>query len=607
MTPVSVPAARQAAADDFLGHPKGLYVCFFTEMWERFSFYGMKALLLLYLTKYHLFHDRAGLDLLGAYGGLVYCVPVIGGLLADRYLGMRKAVVFGGLLLCLGHLGMAVEGHAASLANGAVVRDERALMVFYFSLALIIMGVGFLKPNISTIVGKLYAPQDARRDSGFSLFYAGINLGALFASLVCGYLGETLGWRYGFGAAGIGMILGLGLFLWGQPYLRGHAEPPDAARLREKRGPLSRETWIYLGAIAGLVPVAILMWAAANTKFALGEHVSLALLLMLVVMACVLIWFTWFITTQCDAIQRGQMLSLMALIFLCLVFFVLYEQTYGSWVTFTDRMLTKDLFPSLVRAPGAIDWSGDGWQDVQMFFAHAPWSIYSLLIAPLSFVIASKLSDRSPNTKAAPILFGLSALLILLFLLHDLVLLPQTAGSLTFLGALFIVLLAPVFTGLWGWLDRYGWNPSKPVKSALGLALGGVAFLPLVAAAQQAGVDPQGLSSVWWLVLAYFILELGEMCLSPVGLSAVTQLSVPRVVSLMMGVWFLATAFSETLAAIVGKSAALDITAGQALNVAEASSKYAGLFQTLFWIGIGCGLLAFLASPWIRKGMHGVK
>ena len=191
-------------SDELFGHPKGLYVCFFTEMWERFSFYGMKALLFLYLTEHHLFGDRISYDVIGAYGGLVYCVPVLGGLLADRYLGMRKAVIFGAILLVLGHIGMGVEGDAARQSAQGVVRDQASLMVFYGSLALIIMGVGFLKPNISTIVGKLYPEGDPRRDSGFSLFYAGINLGALFASLICGYLGQTFGWSYGFGAAGVG-------------------------------------------------------------------------------------------------------------------------------------------------------------------------------------------------------------------------------------------------------------------------------------------------------------------------------------------------------------------------------------------------------------------
>lgn len=175
-----------AVSDELWGHPKGLYVCFFTEMWERFSFYGMKFLLVLYLTKYHLFSDADGLDVLGAYAGLVYALPVIGGMLADRYLGARKAVLFGGILLVLGHLLMAVEGDKAHMVNNLVVRDTDALNVFYLALALIIVGVGFLKPNISTIVGKLYPENDPRRDSGFTIFYMGINLGSFLATLICG-------------------------------------------------------------------------------------------------------------------------------------------------------------------------------------------------------------------------------------------------------------------------------------------------------------------------------------------------------------------------------------------------------------------------------------
>ncbi|MBW8811277.1 MAG: MFS transporter, partial [Lysobacter sp.] len=197
--------STSAPQRELFGHPIGLYVCFFTEMWERFSFYGMKALLFFYLTKYHLFKDDDSYDLIGAYGGMVYAVPVIGGLLADRFLGMRKAVTFGGILLVLGHLGMAFEGVQAAMVDGVVKRDQAALQAFYFSLALIIMGVGFLKPNISTIVGKLYPDNDPRRESGFTIFYAGINLGALVSGLICGYLGETYGWKYGFGAAGLGM------------------------------------------------------------------------------------------------------------------------------------------------------------------------------------------------------------------------------------------------------------------------------------------------------------------------------------------------------------------------------------------------------------------
>ena len=600
MTPLA-PAA--AGRDDFLGHPKGVYVCFFTEMWERFSFYGMKALLLLYLTKYHLFADGAGYDLIGAYGGLVYCVPVIGGVLADRWLGMRKAVVFGGLLLVAGHAGMALEGAAATMDGGVVTRDEGALRTMYVSLALIVMGVGFLKPNITGIVGRLYPAGDPRRDGGFSLFYAGINLGALLASLVCGYLGETLGWKYGFGAAGIGMLLGLAMFLWGQRYLHGYAEPPSPAALRAPVWGVPREWLIYAGAGLGVLPVAWLMWAAANGAFALGGEFSLALALMLLVLAVVMAWFLWFIATQCKPVQRRQMLALMALILMCLAFFTLYEQTYGSWVMFTDRMLTKDLFPSLVQPASVVVWSDSLAANVALFFGSAPWSTWALVAMPLSFVIASRWSERSVHPGPARMLFLGTAVLMVLLVLRDSLVLPQTAGSLTYLGAMFLVVLAPLFAWLWATLGRRGRDPSKPVKGALGLLFGGLSFIPLALAAQQVGATGM-VASVWWLVLAYLLLEIGEMCLAPVSLAAVTELSVPRVVSSMMGMWLLATAFSETLAAQFGKLAAMDVPADGALDLAHAATGFADLFWLMMWIGLGCAAIAMLASPWLRRAMR---
>jgi len=596
------PAPAAAGRDDFLGHPKGVYVCFFTEMWERFSFYGMKALLLLYLTKYHLFADGAGYDLIGAYGGLVYCIPVIGGLLADRWLGMRKAVVFGSLLLVAGHTGMAFEGAAAVSDAGVVVRDDGALRTMYLSLALIVMGVGFLKPNVTGIVGRLYPPDDPRRDGGFSLFYAGINLGALLASLVCGYLGETLGWRYGFGAAGIGMLLGLAMFLWGRRYLQGHAEPPSPAALRAPVLGLPREWAIYAGALLGVLPLAWLMWAAANGTFALGGELSLALVLMLAVLAGVLGWFSWFVATQCTPPQRRRMLALMALIFMCLVFFTLYEQTYGSWVMFTDRMLTKDLFPSLVQAPGVVVWSDGLAANLGLFLATAPWSTWGLLAMPAAFVVAVRGTERGAHAGLPRTIFLGTAGVMLLLVLRDSFVLPQTAGSLTYLGALFLVVLAPAFAWLWATLGRRGRDPSKPLKGALGLLFGGLSFVPLALAAQQVG-ETGAMASVWWLVLAYLLLEIGEMCLAPVSLAAVTELSVPRVVGLMMGMWLLATAFSETLAAQFGKLAAVDVPHDQAWDLAQAAGGYADLFWLLMWIGLGCGVVALAVAPWLRRAM----
>lgn len=576
----TVPPTASAApgTGEFLGHPKGLFVCFFTEMWERFSFYGMKALLLLYILKYHLFGDDAGYDLLGAYGGLVYAVPVIGGLLADRYLGMRKAVVLGGVLLVLGHVGMAYEGDAARVVGGVVVRDEGALQVFYLSLALIIMGVGFLKPNISTIVGRLYPDNDPRRDSGFTLFYAGINVGALFASLICAFLGETYGWKYGFGAAGIGMVAGLVMFLWGQKYLHGHAEPSDPARLNERVAGLSREWWIYIGSFAGVAVV----WQLIQRTWTVHGAMH--------VIAIVLVgWFAWFLWKHCTRVERQQMLALVFLIFGVLIFFSLYEQTYGSWVTFTDRLLTKDLFGV---APGG-------------YVPALPWAVYSLAASPPLMIAALMASDRG-RTGLAKGLVVTMAIGLGVAIVHDVVLVPQTAGSLTFLGAFFIVVLAPVFTWLWPWLERRGLNPSKPAKMGIGLVLAGLAFIPMLMAAEAAGASG-ALASVWWLVLAYFILELGEMCLSPIGLSAVTQLSVPRVVGLMMGAFWLGTAYSEVIAAQFGKLASLDIVEGEVIDMAVASARYAELFQAMLWVGVGSGLLFFVLTPLARRWMHGVK
>ncbi|WP_244755487.1 peptide MFS transporter [Pseudoxanthomonas helianthi] len=565
------------ARTDFLGHPKGVFVCFFTEMWERFSFYGMKALLLLYLLKHHRFNDDGGYDLIGAYGGLVYAVPVIGGLVADRWLGMRKSVLFGGVLLVLGHLGMAVEGEQARLVNGVVVRDEGALQVFYLSLALIVMGVGFLKPNISTIVGRLYAADDPRRDSGFTLFYAGINVGGLFAGLVCAFLGETYGWKYGFGAAGVGMLAGLAMFLWGQKYLQGHAEPPAPAKLRERVALLPREAWIYLLSLAGVAVV----WQLIQRTWTVQGAMHL-------VAAAFGAWFVWFLAKHCNRVQRQQMIALLVTILFVLVFFTLYEQSYGSWVTFSDRLMTKDMFPSLVSdASGTL-----------------PWSLFMMAATPALMVVALRASDRG-NARLARAMVWLLVLAMTAACFRDVVLVPQTAGSLTFLGSFFIVVLSPLFAWLWPWLERRGRNPGKPLKSAIGLLFAGLAFLPLLAAAKFAGGGAQ--ASVWWLVLAYLLLEIGEMCLSPIGLSAVTQLSVARVVGLMMGGFWLATAYSETLAAQFGKLASIDIPEGATIDFASAATKYANLFQLLLWIGLGCALLALVVAPLLRRMMHGVR
>ena len=527
----AIPAKSQLEYEQFLSHPKGLYVCFLTEMWERFSFYGMKALLLLYLVKYHLFDDANGYNLIGAYGGLVYAVPVLGGLVADRWLGMRKSVILGGVLLCLGHFGMAIEGHQAAVVSGKIVRDESALQMFYFSLALIIAGVGFLKPNISTIVGRLYTDNDPRRDSGFTIFYAGINLGAFIAPLLCGWLGETYGWRYGFGLAGLGMVAGLINFIYGQRHFYGVAEANDPDRLNQRVfGILRRETAIYVAAVFGVLVIwglvqthSVLLtftsWLPAMSPVILGLHS---------VTICLTFGVFWYLLKNATAVEKHRMTVLLVLILGGLTFFTLYEQTYGSWILFSDRLMNRNAF--------GIEWS---------------------------------------------------------------------ASQLSALGAMFILVLSPGFAWLWPRLEKQGLNPGKPAKTALGILVAGLSFAILVYSIDHPQAN--GFVSLWWLVLAYLVLEIGEIMLSPIGLSAVTQLSVPRLVSLMMGAWFLGTSYSEVLAAQLGKLSVVAQLDGQEINLGAAMGGYQSLFGLLFWIGLGIGIALLAFSPILNKGMHGLK
>jgi proton-dependent oligopeptide transporter, POT family len=501
----------------FLGHPRGLYVCFATELWERFSFYGMKFLLLLYLTKYHLFSDSNGLEVLGGYAALVYAMPVLGGLLADRYLGMRKAVIFGGVLLALGHLGMAFEGEQARIVSGQVERDESALQVFYFSLALIVIGVGFLKPNISTIVGRLYAVDDTRRDAGFTIFYMGINIGAFAATLLCGYLGETFGWHYGFGVAGIGMVIGLITFLRGQKHLHGLAEPHDPALLQQKSPlGLNMEYSIYL---CGLLAV-VVAWQMLQFHGAVGLTLNM-------LSVAVLIGLTWFITLRCSPTERGRMLVLIILTMSSVVFWALFEQAAASMTLYADRVLDRNIF---------------GWE--------------------------------------------------------------LTASQFGSMNAFFIFLFAPLFAWLWMFLGRRGLEPGTPVKFALGIAQAGLGFGALVIGA--ATPDEAGLVAGYWMVLAYLLHTTGELCLSPVGLSAVTKLAVPSVVGVMMGSWFLATAYSEFVAVQLAQLAAIETINGEVTDIGAALASYTELFTGLLYVGLGVAAVLLLLSPVLKKMMHGI-
>jgi POT family proton-dependent oligopeptide transporter len=500
--------------DDFFGHPKALFILFFTEMWERFSFYGMKALLIFYLTRYHLFTDVSGNLLIGSYAALVYAVPVIGGFIADKYLGFRKAIVFGGIMLVLGHLGMAYEGNAATQSvTGEITRDDTALQIFYFSLSLIVVGVGFLKANISSLVGELYEVGDKRRDSGFTLFYMGINLGSFLATLICVWLGEKYGWSYGFGAAGVGMFFGLLTFISGRRLLHGKGEPRFPEVLEKKSFGIKNEWIIYTLSVLS----ALIFWQMVQRH----EVVSYALM---VAGAASFVYILYYSITQLDKVAREQLMALTILIVFTVIFWALFEQAYTSMNLFADRILDRTIFGHTI-----------------------------------------------------------------------------SAGQFLSFNALFIILLAPVFAWLWVKLGKY--NPNTAVKFSLALLFVGLGFGALVLGISLSGL---GKVAMIWLILTYFLHTCGELCLSPVGLSAVTKLSPSKIVGFMMGVWFLATASSEFIASVLANIASVDTTNGTAPDLNIAKESYLVLFEYLFYTGVGFGILLFIISPLIKKLMHGV-
>jgi POT family proton-dependent oligopeptide transporter len=494
----------------FFGHPRALFILFFTEMWERFSFYGMKALLIFYLTKYYLFSDDAGNLLIGSYAALVYAMPVVGGFIADKYLGFRKAIVFGGIMLVLGHLGMAYEGNATTKSlTGEIMRDDFALQIFYLSLAFIVIGVGFLKANISSLVGELYPEGDNRRDSGFTIFYMGINLGSFLATLVCVWLGEVYGWSYGFAAAGIGMLLGLITFISGRNLLMGKGESKDPDFLETKTFGLKNEWLLYGGSVLST----LLVWQMVQSH-------SVVQNLLIIAGAISFIYIIYYASTQLDKIARERLIALTILIIFTVVFWALFEQAYTSLNLFADRILDRGNIP---------------------------------------------------------------------------------AGNFLSLNALFIVLFAPVFAWFWVKLGKY--NPNTAVKFAFALLLVGLGFGSLVLGIN---ISEMGKVGMFWLVLTYFLHTCAELCLSPVGLSAVTKLSPVKIVGFMMGVWFLATASSEFIASILANIASVDTSNGDAPDLNVAKQSYLTLFEYLFYTGIGFGILLLILSKPINKLMHGV-
>ncbi|MHA3840934.1 peptide MFS transporter [Sphingomonas aestuarii] len=484
---------------EFAGHPKGLFLLFLAEMWERFSYYGMRALLIFYLVQHWMFSDSEASVIYGAYTALVYITPVVGGYLADRYLGQRKAVLFGAVLLTFGHFFMAFEG------DGAAGQANPMINVFWLALALIIVGSGFLKANISVIVGQLYARTDVRRDGAYTIFYMGINVGAATASLICGYLGQTYGWAYGFGLAGLGMLIGLIFFVLGKPLLMGKGEPKNPEYLRQRMGGIKRE-WLFYG--IGLAMVA-LCWFMVQNQALVG--------ILLGAFGAVLLTYVIFTAVvKLDREERDRIFAAMFLILTSIIFWALFEQAGSSLNLFTDRHVDR---------------------------AGVPASMF-----------------QSVN-------------------------------------AIYIILLAPLFASIWTGLGRRGAEPSAPFKFGLGIVQVGLGFLVLVWGAQSVGVNVA--TPVLFIFLIYLLHTTGELCLSPVGLSAMNRLAPSHMASLIMGMWFFASATGNFAAGLIASA-----TGAEGVGEEAGKEVVLGVYSTVGWVAVAVGIGVLVISPLIKRMMH---
>jgi POT family proton-dependent oligopeptide transporter len=485
----------------FFGHPRGLATLFFTEMWERFSYYGMRAILILFMTHKIAegglgFGDEKAGAVYGLYTAMVYLLCLGGGWIADRITGQRRAVLMGGVSIAIGEFCLMLPAEAS----------------FYTGLVLLMLGTGLLKGNVSTIVGQLYRKGDPRRDSGFSIFYMGINLGALISPLICGYIGERISWRLGFGVAGAGMLLGLVQYVLGAKHLGSAGLHPastgDPVKDRQQKRSAAMAVGLGLGVFA-LLGILGATGVIAFTATMISDGLGWVLLGISVAV------FSWMIGSGGWAPEeRKRSVAILVLFVASALFWASFEQAGSSLNLFAERATDRHIF---------------GWE--------FPASWYQ------------------------------------------------------FVQPIFVVALAPVFAWLWLKLARKNIEPSSPAKFAAGLLFAGLAFAILVVPARTSTTGAQ--VSMWWLVGTYFLQTLGELSLSPVGLSAMTKLAPDRAAGFVMGIWFLSTSIGNWLA---GKAASL-----------YSSLPLPTLFGSVAWPSVlAAVVLALLIKPTVRM-MSGVK
>jgi POT family proton-dependent oligopeptide transporter len=651
-----------------LGHPAGLFTLFFAEMWERFSFYGMRALLVFYMTKSFLgYGDNDAYAIYGAYTALVYMTPFFGGLLADRLLGQRRSVVLGGILMAAGHLLMTVENRTA----------------FFTALALLICGNGFFKPNISTIVGSLYPPQSPKRDGGFTIFYMGVNLGAAIAPLLCGYVGETYGWHWGFGLATFGMIVGVAIFVawrWATQILimvtalatagalllyrpenlfsiginifvaiallisgvvatialgRGGVPdeagaPPNRERLTRPRvGPISLEWLVYGGSLAAVVLFSLLVSGFAPfTKdhkpvslvsdtyvkqmeqsdnklvksMAVVVHESSRPAGLVLLLAGVLA-FGYLIaeTFTLEKISRQRMYVVLILTFFSMLFWSFFEQAGSSVNNFTDRNVNRFFQVGGFGKPEQIITAADVGKTVRLQPTQKQLGYYNGDKA-FTMDVLDKLRDENKNHPDFEIDWKVTDQNIGMEIVKRNAEIP--ASTFQSINAICILIFGLIFTAMWGYMAVRRIEPGTTVKFALGLLQLGLGFGAFWLGAKLH--DPRGMVGMSWLCLGYLLHTTGELCISPVGLSMVTKLSPAKLVSTVMGAWFLATAFSQFLAAIIAQFT--DVSEGGESSTIPIPLNTVNIYGDIFGkIAIGAiisSAVCFVLAPLLNKWMH---
>lgn len=511
--------------------PKQIWILFFTEMWERFSFYGMRALLILYMTHVLFFPDKDANLQYGAYNALVYTMPLLGGWLADRLLGFRKSIVLGGVLMAIGHLVLAIPSQAT----------------FFLGLGFLISGNGFFKPNISSLLGRYYTEQDPRKDAGYSIFYMGVNIGAFLGGAICGYLGQKVSWHLGFGIAGAFMILGLIVFLSFQRILADQGYPPAPEALKKKVGGVLNMEWaLYLGAFL-LVPLMVFLvqsdrimsptmdglCAAGYTGvvqklFCLLRDIGImgALLYLFGIAAVIYVIKESF---KFDRASREKLWAAMIMIIFTIMFWGFYEQSGGSLNLMAERNV-----------------------DMHVFGHELPSAMVNNAVNPF-----------------------------------------------------YIIFLTPLFAMMWTFMTRKKIEPSTPMKFGLAFLFLGAGYY-IFYLGGIVGKDTGYMPMIYFL-LAYLVITTGELFLSPIGLSMITKLSPKQMVGFMMGMWFLASAFGQHLAGVIGARMSVPHAAnGQVIAAIESLPIYMKGCNQIALVSLGGGVLLIALSPVIRKLMNGV-